>query len=219
MLKKEKRFLFILVVVLFIITVSVIWAMSMDQIKLWIFSLLPPAMIVFYIADQKDNRRMAVKEAVYSCIEESELDAIHNIEFLREYFADIDDLSRFLSLVDSRVISYVFDKDNINLQFKDYITGGIKCLFYFKAYRGEYSLKLDKVSAEPCEKTGVLLCTLYRIALELESQVNDLKIVVKQSRNRVCIKAGTGESSCSDTHFSDKMFTLFSSRNLMLTSA
>lgn len=163
--------------------------------------------------------RERMDTAINSCIEESEFNVIDKIESLRNFFNNTDDVIEYLQVVESRLLSYVFDPVSLGLSYKDYISGAIKCLTVFKNYKGHIYFNIDVISISDQDKISTLLTTLYMVSKQIESGSSHIYITSRQQDDGVFIDViDRFISVAEDDPYCKKMLTMFSSDQFVLTA-
>ena len=192
--------------------------------KLGVYSYLYIAAIPLYIfvtlfINNTYESRERIELAVNSCIEESEFNVIDKIEQLRMYFDNTADVIEYLSVVESRVLTYVFNRSNLELSYKDYISGAIKCLSTFKNYTDSCYLNIDVISISEHDKISTVLSTLYMVSKQVDSGSSTIYITYRQKDDGIFLDVTDKyQSSIEHDVFCKKLLTMFSSKQFVLTA-
>jgi len=185
-----------------------------------IYILITPLYLftIFYI-NKSIDRKERVELAVSSCLDESEFNVIDKIEQLRKYFYNTTDVIEYLSAVDTRLLTYVFNQSSLNLKYKDFVSGAITCLAIFKQYDGGCYFNIDIVSISKEDKISTLLSTLYMVSKQIDSGSDIIYITSRQIDDGVYIDVTDKyhSSSQSDT-FCKKLLDIFSNNQFILSS-
>lgn len=175
------------------------------------------SIFIVFIESIKDSKER-VESAVLSCIDETEFNVIDKVEQLRLYFKDTKDVINYLSVVDSRLLAYVFDENNYHLNYKEYVLGAIKCLAYFHDYSGTYFLNIDSTAFSSRERVTSLLSSLYLTSKLMKDGAYSLYIYSKKSKDSLTIDViDQNNNRMEDDSFSDKLLSLFSNESLVLS--
>lgn len=163
------------------------------------------------------DSRERVDDAVSFCLEESDFNVIDKIEKLRLYFSDTKDVINYLSVVDSRVLSFAFDERNMDLNYKEYIVGAVRCLCSLKSYTGCCYFNINTIELSDSERVGTLLSTLYMVSKHIERDCSSISITSKLSKGKVVIDViDQFHNSMNNDKFCEKLFSIFSSDHLIL---
>ncbi len=180
---------------------------------------IPLYIIVILFINKTSESREKIELAVNSCIEESEFNVIDKIEQLRMYFDNTSDVIEYLSVVESRVLTYVFNRSNLELSYKDYISGAIKCLSTFKNYTDSCYLNIDIISIPEHEKISTVLSTLYMVSKQIESGSSTIYITSRQKDDGIFLDVTDRyQSSIEHDVFCKKLLSMFSSKQFVLTA-
>ncbi len=128
---------------------------------------LPLYFIAVYYINKFWEGNERIKLAVETCIDESEFNIMSNIEHLHSYFYNTNDVINFLSMVDPRVLIFVFDPKNLKLKNNEYLKGALECLSFFKDYNGHFSFSVKCCELEDSVKISTMLKTLYYVSKEM----------------------------------------------------
>lgn len=203
-----------------VILVSTILYLYKDRFPASFLLFLPIpfySIFIFFTESIKDSRER-VEAAVLSCIDETEFNVIDKVEQLRLYFKDTKDVINYLSVVDSRLLAYVFDENNFLLNYKEYLLGAIRCLAYFHDYSGTYFLNIDSTEFSNRDRVATLLSSLYLTSKLMRNGANSLYIYSKRSKGNLTIDViDQNNNRMEDDTFSDKLLSLFSNDNLVLS--
>lgn len=162
--------------------------------------------------------RERVDDAVSYCLDESDFNVIDKIEQLRLYFKDTRDVIDYLSTVDPKVLTFAFDERNTDLNYKEYIIGAVRCLSMFKKYTGSCYFNIDSVDLPENERVTTLLSTLYLVSKQIDSRCNYIYITSKKCKGKVVIDViDQHHNSTNNDQFCEKLFDLFSSKDLVLS--
>lgn len=187
-------------------------------ISFLIFSPIPLFFVFLILIESLRESRERVEAAVSYCINESEFNVIDKVEQLRLYFKDTKDVINYLSVVDSRLLAYVFDDNSHKLNYKEYLLGAIKCLAYYKDYNGTYFINLDSVALSDRDRVTTLLSSLYLISKQIEKGANSLYIYSKRNKDSLTIDViDQNNNRMEEDIFSEKLFNLFSSDSMVLS--
>lgn len=215
MLKKENKFIPLLssiIIIAIIIIGKYLGAMS------YIYLLAVPLYlsVVFYIT-KVSERREKIDLAVAYCLEESDFNVIDKIEQLRVYFSNTSDLIEYLSVVDSKVLTFVFDERNSDLSYKDYITGAVRCLNSFKSFSGNTFFNIDIISIQSDERLGTILSTLYLVSKHIDKGSKSIYINSTQ-RSEILLLDVTDQNKnrSEEDQFFEKLLNIFSSNEYVL---
>lgn len=180
---------------------------------------IPLYMFVVLFINKTSESREKIELAVNSCIEESEFNVIDKIEQLRMYFDNTADVIEYLSVVESRVLTYVFNGSNQDLSYKDYISGAIKCLSTFKNFTESCYMNIDVISITEHEKISTVLSTLYMVSKQIESGSTTIYITSRQKDDGIFLDVTDRyQSSIEHDVFCKKLLTMFSSKQFVLTA-
>lgn len=216
MFKIEKK----LINVLSLAAITAILFFYKDRfpISFLIFLPVPLYFIFLILIESISESRERVDAAVSYCINESEFNVIDKVEQLRLYFKDTKDVINYLSVVDSRLLAYVFDENNFNLNYKEYLLGAIRCLAYYNNYAGTYFINLDSIALSNRERVTTLLSSLYLISKQINKGANSLYIYSKRNKDCLTIDVIDQDNNrMEEDLFSDKLFSLFSSDSMVLS--
>lgn len=181
--------------------------------------IIPLYFIVVILIDRASNSREKVDLAVACCVEESEFNVIDKIEQLRMHFKNTADVIEYLTVVESRVLAYVFNKNNIKLKHREYVSGAVRCLATFKGYTGSYYLNVDNLNLEDNDRVSVLISTLYMISKQMDSGSASIYILSRQIDDGVILDVvDRYQSSVKDDLFCKKLLQMFSTREFALTA-
>lgn len=210
MFKEEERcipVLSTLLVGIFIFVFDII-----APIFLYLFTIPLYMIAIMYITRVFDSKeKMGL--AVTNCLEESDFNVIDKVEQLRVYFSDTTDVISYLSMVDSRILTYVFDENNFDLTYKNFVIGAVNCLNIFKGFRGACYFTIDITSIPDSERITTLLSTLYMVSEQINKGSSSIYIRSRQTGSHIIIDA---ENKYRDNMvkdpFCEKLLTIFSSK-------
>ena len=117
-----------------------------------------------------------ISNAVSSCIEESEFDIVDNMQHLRLFFDDTNDVISFLTVVDPQILSYAFSEENINMDYREYIIGAIKSLGILMDFKGSFHYHIKSIFISDSDRVISLLSTLYQVSKEIDLGTKDIYI-------------------------------------------
>lgn len=214
--KEEKLISFLSSVILF----GIIYSYSNEYGIFSYFYLvsIPLYFTVVFFCNRLCESRERVDDAVSYCLDESDFNVIDKIEQLRLYFKDTRDVIDYLSTVDPKVLTFAFDERNVDLNYKEYIIGAVKCLSLLKSYKGSCYFNIDSADLPETERIRTLLSTLYLVSRQIDNRCNYIYITSKKCKGKLVIDAiDQHHNSTRNDQFCEKLFDIFSSKNLTLS--
>lgn len=214
MLSKERK----VVVVLSTIVMGFLLYLGGSPRGVYLYLVIIPFYIltIIYIS-RKSVSREKIGLAVSNCLEETDFNVIDKVEQLRVYFTDTADVISYLSTVDSRILAYVFDKNNSELSNRDFLTGAVKCLSIFKGYRGYCYFSIDIHQLSMSERVTTLLSTLYMVSKQIDTGCNTIYITSKHIGDKITIDVSNQSKNDEfEDPFYDKLMSIFSVNNSTL---
>lgn len=217
MFKSENRFIVALSAVIFsVVVINQGWLGSLYYL---LFILSPIYLGIVYSINSLYERKEQVSSAVNCCLEESDFNVIDRVEKLREFFSDTKDVVSYLSTVDSRLLTYIFNKQNRDMSFKGYIEGAVTCLSIFKQFNGYAYYNIDVFSMPECEKVKTLLSIIYMVSKQIDNGSSTIYINVRQINEQieVCV-TNQFKNTLLEDNFCNKLMDIFSSEDYQLMS-
>lgn len=214
MLTKEKK------VVVVLSTIAVGFLLYFGELSRGVYLYL--VIIPFYILtivyiSRKSISKEKIGLAISNCLEETDFNVIDKVEQLRVYFTDTADVISYLSTVDSRILAYVFDKNNSELTNSDFLKGAVNCLSIFKGYRGYCYFSIDIHLLSMSERITTLLSTLYMVSKQIDTGCNTIYITSKQIGDKITIDVSSQSKNNEFVDpFYDKLMSIFSENDSKL---
>lgn len=217
MYKSENKCIVVLSTILF--SFILFYKVDLGPLRYLSLTVTPTYLLVGYLINRFHEGREMVRFAVNSCLEESDFNVIDNIEKLRDYFSDTKDVVEYLSIVDSRLLTYIFDDKNRGMCFKSYIEGAVTCLEIFKHYNGYINYNIDIFSIPDREKIKTLLSVIYMVSRQMDDGSSTIYITVRQSQDQIEVYiTNQFRSNNLEDGFTTKLMDIFSTGEYQLMS-
>ncbi|MBN2618353.1 MAG: hypothetical protein JXR64_08605 [Spirochaetales bacterium] len=217
MFKKEEKCSVVASIIIIGVLITTKKIITDTWVLFYVISLPPFIFAVCSINRSRENREKMYL-AINACLEESDFNVIDYIEKLRIFFKDTKDAVSYLSVVDSRILSYVFNENNSELTYKNYVKGAIKCLKLFKHSNSNIHYKIDVFSMNETDRTTTLLSAIYLVSKQLDNNSSSILISARQINNKIVIDVKNRHKDFieNDT-FSNKLLELFSTSDTTLS--
>lgn len=216
MFKSEEKLVFILSASIFGLLLFV-FSSYIEGLNILYFTTIPLYIGIISCCNKLIDSRERVEDAVSYCLDDSDFNVIDKIEQLRLYFKDTSDVVDYLSVVDLKVLSFAFDERNVNLSYKEFVIGAVRCLCALQGYSGYCYFNINSIVLNDKERVTILLSTLYMVAKLIDRNCKSIVISSKLSKGNVAIDVVDQHKNLMDDQFCDKLFNMFSSDHLTLS--
>lgn len=215
MFKSENKFIVALSTVIFsFILINQGWIGSFSYL---VVIITPIFLVTVYLINNFYEDKEQVSSAVNYCLEESDFNVIDRVEKLREYFSDTKDVVAYLSTVDSRLLTFIFNSQNRDMSFKGYIEGAVTCLSIFKQFSGYTYYNIDIFSIPQSEKIKTLLSIIYMVSKQIDNGSSSIYINVRQINEQIEVSVTNQfKNTLLGDNFCNKLMDIFSTGEFQL---